>query len=63
MNRQARAAGGDDRTVAAQAKLDGLREEQEKMKAEVQYEKETAEEVGCLRLRRFCFSGGVRRQL
>lgn len=42
---QARASGGDERTMATQAKLEALREEQEKMKAEVQYEKEAAEEV------------------
>lgn len=51
---QARAAGGDERSMTTQAKLEALREEQERMKAEGQYEKETAEEVNgfpsCLKL-------------
>lgn len=48
---QARAAGGDERTAAALAKTEELREELEKMKADNQYEKQAAEEVG---FRRFC---------
>lgn len=42
---QARAAGGSERHAASQAKLEALREEQEKLVAEAKNEKEAADAV------------------
>lgn len=51
---QGKSAGGDERISAAQAKVDAIREEQERVTAEAKYEKEAAEEVKQENTRNVC---------